>query len=583
MLPHRLHRAVRPPVALPPQLAERGGHLGPGPGPGGVRHLPAGPVDGHGEVGVLGQGVGADAADLVERLPTEGADGPGHDHDATERLVHPAVEVAAHDVLDVLPAAEQAPPVSHLRVAGHRPDFGVGQRSHQVADGVGLEDRVAVDHHDDVVAGGGDAGVEGGGLAAVGPPDERHSGLVEGQGLHGGGGAVGGAVVDDDHLQGRVVAAGQRPDGGGDADLLVVGGDDDAHRGERRRRRPGQPGLATGQCDERDGPSQGEDDEREDEEPQPPGHERRQVEGQQQRLALQVGKVPDRCDRRSGRQPGDARHRREPVPLALELGDEPVDGLDGLAAIAAGVVEEDDAALPRRRSAVGDDAARPGQAPVLRVLRGEDHEVAELGGPAGGGQLGGGEVGDLGGVREPQQVGADPGRPGQGALGEVQLDAVPPVRHRPQVGVGERVGPDLVPAGQLRPDELGVPGRLGADDEEGGRDAVAAQDVEDRRRPLGVRAVVERQGHRLVGQRRRSDGGAGQVEDRAGGREVGGRPGRRHGRRPADLMAGEPVEEEGHGQGGDHGGQRDPAGAGQPVIAGVGPGAPGACHRRWAA
>ena len=89
MLPHRLHRAVRPPVALPPQLAERGGHLGPGPGPGGVRHLPAGPVDGHGEVGVLGQGPVAHAPHLGERLPAERPDGTGHHHDAPEGLVHP--------------------------------------------------------------------------------------------------------------------------------------------------------------------------------------------------------------------------------------------------------------------------------------------------------------------------------------------------------------------------------------------------------------------------------------------------------------------------------------------------------------
>jgi hypothetical protein len=107
----------------------------------------------------------------------------------------------------VLPAAEQAAAVAHLGIAGHGPDGGVGHPGDEVSDGVGLEDGVAVDHHDDVVAGGGHPGVERCRLPAVGAADQRNPGVVDG--LDRGRGAVGGAVVDDDHFQVRVVAGGQ--------------------------------------------------------------------------------------------------------------------------------------------------------------------------------------------------------------------------------------------------------------------------------------------------------------------------------------------------------------------------------------
>ena len=51
------------------------------------------------------------------------------------------------------------------------------------------------------------------------------------------------------------------------------------------------------------------------------------------------------------------------------------------------------------------------------------------------------------------------------------------------------------PSAQLAADEVGVAQRLAPQQEEGARHAVAAQDVEDARRPDGVRAVVEREGH----------------------------------------------------------------------------------------
>src|SRR5690606_7272714 len=153
VLPDRLHGAVGPAVALGPQLLHRLGCLGPGAGVLRVDDLPAVAVDGHGDVGVLGEGVVAHAADPLQRGAAEGADGAGDGGHALHDVVHPAVEVEAHHVLDVLPGADQLVLVADLNVARDGAHAGVAEGLHQFADGGRLEDRVAVHHHDDVVAG----------------------------------------------------------------------------------------------------------------------------------------------------------------------------------------------------------------------------------------------------------------------------------------------------------------------------------------------------------------------------------------------------------------------------------------------
>ncbi len=90
VLPARLHHPVAPAVALRPQLAQRRGPFGPGPGLTLVGNSPAGDAQGDRQAGVFCQGVGRDASYAVDRGVLE-ADG----------------------VLDVLPAAEP--------VAGCRP------------------------------------------------------------------------------------------------------------------------------------------------------------------------------------------------------------------------------------------------------------------------------------------------------------------------------------------------------------------------------------------------------------------------------------------------------------------------------
>jgi hypothetical protein len=57
----------------------------------------------HLEVGVLGEGVGADAAHVEQRAAPEGSHSAGHGGDAAPEVIDAAVDVEADDVLDVLP------------------------------------------------------------------------------------------------------------------------------------------------------------------------------------------------------------------------------------------------------------------------------------------------------------------------------------------------------------------------------------------------------------------------------------------------------------------------------------------------
>ncbi len=239
VLPHGLERAVGPPVALPVQRPQPRRDLGPRPRARLVHHPPARAGDRHGHVGVLGERVRADPADLHQRLPAERADRAGDRGQAAPGVEDLPVQVRARGVLQVLPAAEQPAPVGDLDVAGHRADAGRGQRGDERGQRARLEDRVAVDQDERVVPGQRHPGVERLRLAAVLPRDHPDAGQL--QRAHHVGGAVRGAVVDHDHLdRGRVVRGHQRADGGGDGDGLVVGGHHHRHRRQRSGRRVGQ-------------------------------------------------------------------------------------------------------------------------------------------------------------------------------------------------------------------------------------------------------------------------------------------------------------------------------------------------------
>lgn len=133
----------------------------------------------------------------------------------------------------MLPPAQQARAVAHLGVAADGTDAGVTQRLHQVPDGVGLEDGVAVEHHEDVVAG-------------LLPPDGKGSRLPpvrlayqpdvwQPEGLDEVAGPVGGPVVEDDDLELGVVARDQGVFRTLDNNRFVVGGYQDGDRWEPPR------------------------------------------------------------------------------------------------------------------------------------------------------------------------------------------------------------------------------------------------------------------------------------------------------------------------------------------------------------
>ena len=171
VLPHRLHRAVAPAVALPPQLAERGGRLGPGAGALLVDDPPAGAADRHRQVGVLGERVVADAADLEQGAAPERADrarAPSACSCSASYRRRSRLKPITYSMCCQRPS--RPAPVADLGVAGDRADpAGSANGCTSVATASRLEDGVAVDHHDDLVRGrAGDAGVERRRLAAVG-------------------------------------------------------------------------------------------------------------------------------------------------------------------------------------------------------------------------------------------------------------------------------------------------------------------------------------------------------------------------------------------------------------------------------
>jgi hypothetical protein len=98
----------------------------------------------------------------------------------------------------VLPAAEQAAPVPDLGVTTDRSDIPGCQRRDQAAQGIGLEDGVAVDQDQDLAAGLRDPPVERARFARIGLADD--TGTRDAQAMGDGRGAVGGAVVNDDDL-----------------------------------------------------------------------------------------------------------------------------------------------------------------------------------------------------------------------------------------------------------------------------------------------------------------------------------------------------------------------------------------------
>ncbi len=249
---------------------------------------------------------------------------------------------------------------------------------------------------------------------------------------------------------------------------------------------------------------------------------------------------------------------------ALQGGQHAVEGGDGLRAVAARVVHQQD--LPLVAGPGGgrpDDLGHARAAPVLAVPGGEHRQVALPPGLLDGGPAG--VVHGLGGgrVRRPQQRTGDVGHPGQGQLRLAQLQGAAPGGRGAEVGVGEGVDADLVALGDDPADQLRVGGGLGADHEEGGVDAGPAQHVEDLRGPARVGAVVEGERDRAGLGRGRTGLPARAVDHRAAGADRlgdaggGGRGGGLVGTVVVQVL-GVALEQQGGGQGEQQGRQQEP-------------------------
>ena len=97
--------------------------------------------------------------------------------------------------------------------------------------------------------------------------------------------------------------------------------------------------------------------------------------------------------------------------------------------------------------------------------------------------------------RRPEEPHRPPGQRLDQPLRGVELEACDLGRRFAEIRVGEGVIADLVALGEDALDEAGICLAVLADDEERRLDALLLQDVEDLRRPLGARAIVERQRH----------------------------------------------------------------------------------------
>jgi hypothetical protein len=395
VLPHRLHGAVAPAVALAPEALPGARRLGPGPGTVHIDHSPAGPADGHGQVGVLGQGLGGDVARGLQRVPVERAQRTRYGRHALRLVEDAAVEVERDHVLDVLPAPQQAAPVGHLGVAGDRADPLLPQRLHEQGDRVPLDDGVAVDHHEDVLRRRGEPAPQGTGLAGVLLPDQPDGRAVrvaplEPVGLQPVdqlGGAVGRPVVHDDDLERRITVAQQRSYRRDDVRRLVVRRDDDRHRGPPLAARLPvgfrvlppvlPPGVPAGADHLDRHPGQRQSGHRQQEPEQRVRGPAGQALGRGERPAVQPVRTGRRRHRWARRAVGGQADRDGDEMMGHQQGrDHHVQCGQCLAAVAAAVVQDGDGAVAAERGRLAGNRLVLALQPVLGVQIAEHRGVA---------------------------------------------------------------------------------------------------------------------------------------------------------------------------------------------------------------
>ena len=174
-----------------------------------------------------------------------------------------------------------------------------------------------------------------------------------------------------------------------------------------------------------------------------------------------------------------------------QRGHQPLDRAHGLGAVAPTVVKEDDPATLALGRSPGDDLVHPGAPPILTVEIGEDDVVAVARETAERLLLPRSDGGGNRGVRRPDETRADADRANQGVLGQADLEPLLPAGQGREIGVRERVVPELESVPMQPADEVGVTDDLAPDDEEGGRSMETLERSDDARSPAWVRPVVE--------------------------------------------------------------------------------------------
>ncbi len=425
-------------------------------------------------------------------------------------------------------------PVPDLRVPRDGADRGIAERLDEPPQRLRLEDRVAVDHHDDRSPGRRDPRVEGRGLATV--LLAQHADPLEREPLGDLGRAVGRAVVHDDDLEVRVVARRERADGTLDPDRLVVRRNDDRDRRQVRGSQwppPLRAKLVHGETEhEHDAGGEEERDEADDElehtderEPEADGRSKDHAAA-----ALPRGSRRRDRARVQARELGDG---DEPEPALPQARDQARERRDGLAPVTAAVVEHHDPARGPGRARVAHGRRHASPAPVLGVVVGQDDEVT-LPGERGEGALVARRHG-VGGRRvgRPHEPRVATGDPGDHRLGQVELEPALPAWAARERDMGEGVVAELVAVAREHADEVWMAGGLTADDEERGRHALTAQHGGDFRRPARIGPVVEGEGDATAGWRLRGD----EMLPASGQH----RPSARKRRRPAELLEGRPA------------------------------------------
>ncbi len=493
MLPDGLQRPVAPAVTLPPERTEGGGSLRPCARLLDVDDLPARPADGEREIRVLGERGARDAAHFLQRAAAESADCPGDRGHALERVVETTVEVEAHDVLDVLPAAEQPTAVSHLRVPRDASDPAVSEGLHQPLQRLGLEDRVGVDHDDHVVASGCDATVQCFGLAAVLLAQNQRTDVQSFNEL---GGGVGRSVVDDDDLEVRVVAGRERLDGPLDADGLVEGRHHDRDGRHERLVRGSlacEARVPAGKPQQQKHAQAEQECRRDEQRGKGPGRPAGDAQGAEQQPAPGLAPVAGGQLDLVPREPGELGDRDELEASRAELGHHPLEGGNRLRAVAASVMEQDDAArIALRRDRLG-DRVDSGAPPVLSVEIREGDDVSVPRELLECALLLSGHRGRVGGVRRPDEPQAEPHGACDGVVGQPDLERLLPGGQRGDVRVREGVVAELETIGVERANDIWMTGDLASDQEEGRRHVQPSKGRGDPGRPAWIGPVVEAQ------------------------------------------------------------------------------------------